>query len=257
VGEVADYIVRAGHSVRVLDKNQVASVSDIFSPHSDSFTFGSIDLVRLVERTTSWSPGFLANWRGLECTSYYANHYKYLLNQTYIFMTLPDLLRQWSDISFSLGPALFLRPNNGWKNFTGQTVKSKDEVKVLSDSCPRDLLVMISPAQTAFRGEWRLFCKAGEGVITGSQYYDEHGELKVNRKIPRSVWEFGDEICREREGYAPDPLFVADITLHSGRYPRLIELNSWSSSGWYAADYTKIIDETVKYVDQMKGLDNG
>jgi len=116
---------------------------------------------------------------------------------------------------------------------------------------------MISPAQTSFRGEWRLFCKAGEGVITGSQYYNEDGDLKMNRKIPRSVWEFGDEICREKGDFAPDQLFVADITLHSGRYPRLIELNSWSSSGWYAADYTKIIDETARCVDQMKGLDNG
>ena len=55
--------------------------------------------------------------------------------------------------------------------------------------------------------------------------------------------------------WKPDKIFAVDVGLSYGNVPRLIELNSFSCSGWYSSNCEKIIEAANSLAEiEYKGL---
>ena len=124
------------------------------------------------------------------------------------------------------GETLFLRPDLGDKAFSGGTFGPED-LTDLPDT--PDLAVIAAPIRD-ITAEFRFVIIDGE-VATGSQYARD-GKLDVRFDV--------DAACRARAReaaliYAPAAVYVCDVAM-TREGPRVIEYNSFSSSGLYACD---------------------
>ena len=136
---------------------------------------------------------------------------------------------------------MFIRPNSGFKQFTGQEfVLNTFQNKRFG---PDDMLVVISPFKEITE-EIRFFCTKDK-VITGSTYGNTQNKIDIcnpQYSIPVS---FASKIL-QKVNWKPDLIFFMDIAmLHN--LPCLMELNSFSCSGWYSCDPKLIIQEASKF----------
>lgn len=219
---------------------------DQFEPHDCVVVLGSINLVRQIQRTKPWIPGAFANFKNMECLTYYAHFGKYLLNSEYHICPVGDLSRRIPDLEEKWGE-LFIRPSSGMKQFTGQRLDVKGWKSNPEMYGKPEQTVVVSPYNSGLRQEYRLFC-SGTKVLGGSQYYNCEGQYETkgldmnNLSIPekRAVG-FMEGILRET-AWRPDPIFVADIgMLLNGHIPKLLEINSFSCSGWYKTPPAELV----------------
>src|SRR5690606_3444445 len=118
-------------------------------------------------------PGVYCNLQQLQCTSYYPKFGELLLNSQYIMLPFGELNRQKEFLFQCLGEEkIFIRPNSGFKIFTGKVVTrdSWDEDLRLFGfySVEADKLVIASKSQDIF-GEWR-FVVVDNQIVSGSKY---------------------------------------------------------------------------------------
>ena len=84
--------------------------------------------------------------------------------------------------------------------------------------------------------EYRFFIIEGQ-VVTGSQY--KIGDrVQSSTIIPSDIYQYASE---QAARWQPNRAFAIDIAqTHQG--PKIIELNSANSAGFYACDIGKIVD---------------
>lgn len=209
--------------------------------------YGSLNLGKQIQRENKWVPGVYNNAKSLECSVYFNHFGQHLLNQNYAFITIKELLRQ-KDFYYSIfgnsNDEIFVRPNSGFKQFTGTVVgRSRMSLETLGYGYYHEdpsLMVIASGAKQISR-EWRVVV-GDKKVITGSQYKIDC-ELEVSADFPKEVEEFAQSIIPE--DWEPDRLFVMDICESENKLS-LLELNSFSCSGLYDCDLGKIVEMTSK-----------
>lgn len=220
---------------------------DYFPGDACVIAYGSINFTTAVAREANWVPGVWGNRKHLECTYYYPKLGKFLLNSDYIMLPYGELLRQknflYDSLEPYLGTNLFVRPSSPLKTFTGQLVsrlRYEEDVKRLGfyDVNPEDV-VIVSMAK-AIDTEWRMVIIDGN-VVAGSQY-KEMGLTQIREESPIDVWDFAQKVADE---YRIDDAYVIDVGLGT-KGLRLIEVNSFSSSGWYLADKPAIVQAAAK-----------
>jgi len=214
---------------------------------------GSLQMGRKMLRSKMY-PGIFLTLENYECFNYYGYFGKHLLNEDYVMMGLNDVLRN-KDKIFDIfnTDELFIRPSNGYKSFTGQTLVKESfdtDFDILTKSyggLDMNTLVLLSPAQE-IEEEYRFVVIDGK-VIGGAMYMDE-----TNRGFWKAHW---DKPCTNNLAtafakimtniYQPDKAYTIDVCkLKKGGY-KLIELNSFFCASWYGND----LDKIVKAVNEL------
>jgi len=225
---------------------------DQFADDDCVICYGSLNWVRQMTRQKTWV-GIWLNLPNFECTKYYAHFGKYLLNSDYMMMPLSELNRRHLEIAKIYGRDYFVRPSTGFKSFTGQVVNSADWKRsadwINEFGSPEEMVVVSSVKEIC--SEYR-FLVADKEVIAGSRY-KLNGNSEPERYDPNIHYPDAIEVAQQiaAEKWEPDRLYVIDIGAywkHDELFFRLIEINSFSSSGWYDCDPTLPVQEASRIV---------
>ncbi len=226
---------------------------DMFRPEDCVIYYGSIDFMRLVKSGSSSIPGGWCNFENMKCSTYYSYFGAYILNRQYSMMPIGDLIRRWESICVYTSllnsgkllstkidrvvqtcGSLFVRPNSGTKPFTGHVLRHDQVYRLesLIQMVGPETLVVISP-EKHITGEWRYIICEGK-VVAGSKYLPEETcaahapSLRLATVIASQEWQ-------------PDICYTVDIC-ESGGEMHLLEINSFSSAGFYKSNLFCIVD---------------
>jgi hypothetical protein len=245
---IKDAITAAGmeyKEVRYIPLGAENKFYEYFPGEACVIPYGSINFTAAVNREIGWVPGVWGDRKHLECTHYYPQLGKYLLNDDYIMLPYGEMIRQCEFLFNTLGrnTQLFVRPSSPSKTFTGQTISGyhyEDDVKRLGfyDVEPDSLVIVSSPKDIDV--EWRMIVIDGK-VVAGSQYKTET-LTQIREGYPEQVLTFAQEVA---DAYRVDDAYVIDVGLYNGML-KLIEVNSFSSSGWYLADKPAIVSAAAE-----------
>lgn len=196
-------------------------------------------------------------WLDIHCNEYYPKiNSLHLLNWRYIILPYGELIRQKNSIFIYMETdKVFIRPNSGFKQFTGYTVPSRSwdhEIKSLI-MFPEEY-VLIAPERDIKR-EWRLVIgnrpENTPYVITGSQYIED-GQIIENPddKLPIEVKEFAEHIMEYANLYSNYPAFIMDIC-ESDNELQVLELNSFTSAGLYGCNLDLVVSHIPKLLEEF------
>ncbi len=200
--------------------------------------WGSPPLMHHIQKEYAWRPGGWCNFSGLNCSEYYPRLRRWLLNKSCRIGTIDDLQREKESLfsQYSRDNKVFIRPCTVDKVFTGQLVNPDDFVWTLDRARYANCDVLIaSPVPIAC--EWRLIVCRGE-VIAASQYR-RMGNLDIRAGCPDQVARFTSDVWVESQ-WTPDDIFVVDVCESDGKL-FILELNSFSCSGWYQCEPDAIV----------------
>lgn len=213
--------------------------------HTDHVIFhGSLQFAKLILRKTNWV-GVYCNLPMFECLYYYPRFGKHLLNSNYVVLPFGDLDRRksWLFDHLSEDDALFVRPSSGYKTFTGKVVTKKSwDTDVGSFGCfglridPESPVIIAPPIEIA--KEWRTIV-VGNKIIAASQYKD-HGELLKDGDVPDKVINYGQDVLNSIS-YSPDPAWVLDLCETESGDLKVLEVGSFSCSGFYECDLNVVV----------------
>ena len=250
----AEYVPFAGHA---LDLNYFGD--------DDCVVFhGSLNLAAVLSRYTKWIPGVYYTVDNYRCSTYYNYFGKYHVNNDYIMLPFGELDRQHHFLFSKLGKenTIFVRPDSGSKQFTGQTMsletwKADLDLIGFYDVEDTEMVVVSSPKN--IKAEYR-FVVVGDEIITGCQYnaagkyveeamdvgfYSSHAVvLKINEILEGTTWR-------------PDKVFVMDMCQVSSGECYLLEIGCFSCAGLYACDLDMIVQEvsTLAFIEHKEYQD--
>lgn len=160
---------------------------------------------------------------------------KYLLNDDYYILPWKEFVAR------GLKEPVFIKPLSGLKQFTGMVINQDNfdvetNAKYQLEKVDDGLLCVISSPKE-IKAEFRyIICD--KQVVTGSEYrWDNVLDVRIDT-LPEC-----DKLAQEIAGldWQADYVYVCDIAM-TDKGPKVIELNSFSSSGFYACDTHKIVD---------------
>ena len=218
------------------------------------FGFGSIQMVDELSKFGVKNRSY-ANWSQFACLAYYPIFGDYLLNRDYVLLPFGDILRQRWEIfaRFAVDTAVFFRPNEGTKSFSGSVIDLQyleSQIKSWAKYGAKDAdLVLISrPAQ--IQGEWRFAITNhnDEREILGVSLYRYQGNTTYVASAPKPAYDFVLEVLNKTKIYTPDPIYMLDIALLLDGTYRVVECNSLSSSAPYAMDVLPVVQKLKTYI---------
>lgn len=105
--------------------------------------------------------------------------------------------------------------------------------------------VLISTTKKIYE-ETRLLI--GDSEILGASRYRVNGRFAPDVDVRPQCIEFVNKILRETQ-WRPDDLFCLDVSLTDDGF-KIIEVNSFSCSGWYAMDTKENIELVSRLVQR-------
>ncbi len=185
-----------------------------------------------------WVPGGWCNFSSFDCITYYPHLKRWLLNGACDIGSIDDQLAAAERLfdQYAIDSKVFVRPCTLEKIFTGQLVTVEDFAWTLQRARYANCQILVSSPKPIDR-EWRVVVHRGT-PIASSQYRSE-GKLDVREGSPTRLLEFVHSIWTH-QSWLPDELFVVDVCESSGAL-FVIELNSFSCSGWYACNPKAIV----------------
>lgn len=201
--------------------------------------WGTLPLMRQIQLHRRWRPGGWCHVENLACSTYYRHFELYLLNSKYAILPGIEAARREAELfdEFGAEDEIFVRPDSMEKRFPGMVVHRENFRDLLSASRydPTIQVVIASPQEV--EREWRLVV-AGNEIVAACQYRDA-GALCVATGCPAEVQTFAADVLK-KVAWRPDELFMFDVCEVNGRL-YLLELNSFSCSGWYAYDAASVV----------------
>ena len=222
---------------------------------------GSIQLFRKLKAELNAYPlGWMTDQNYL-CNRYYPHFQKFLFNDKHVLTSVAGLKHNkwWFYSSFGKEAVIYVRPDGGDKVFTGQLLDLQDfdkfwDNKVVCNVKDDDLVVISTPKNVV--GEWR-YIVTNKKEILGTSLYNYQGQ----RTYVPSAPEKATTLCKQilDVGWYPDPVFTVDICEDSDQNYWLMEINSFTSAGTYAAPKAPIVkrvseiaEEEWKYNDFLR-----
>lgn len=229
----------------------INEINTVFNDQDEDcvITYGSLNLIKLIQRTKKWIPGTWCNFANFCCSRYFTFYGELLLNNKYIMMPLQELSRRKSEIYDMFGDPIFIRPDKGDKSFGGECVLENyfDCAYGLMDAQTlyESPLILVSKSFDIKR-EWRFFI-ANHEVITGSQY-KALGEKDIQLvSNDQECWKYADIVAKTV--WHPDPIFAIDICEIADGF-KVLEINSFSCSGFYDCDIDALVESANKLAMQ-------
>ncbi len=216
--------------------------------------YGSLNLIRQLQKDKPWVPGSWCTLKNFECTTYYAHLGKYLFNDDYVMMPLAELKRRKDEVYnlFCEGPTwrdindhsvIFVRPSSGFKSFTGKLLEYRHfdkDFEWFDESSSPESMVVISSAK-AIHKEWRVVI--ADRKVIASSLYKRDGKNDFEGNAPAEVLLFAAQIALLE--WQPDPMYVIDIIDNYGEL-YLMEINSFSCSGLYHCDVRPVVEHASR-----------
>ena len=233
-----------GHKVIVLNITNHFELNPNLIEQNGCVIFqGSIQLFRKLKTELTLTPlGWMTDQNYL-CSRYYPHFQKFLFNDRHVFTTVAGLKHNkwWFYSSFGKEAIIYVRPDGGDKTFTGQLLDLQDfdkfwNNKVVCNVSDEDLVIVSTPKNVI--GEWR-FIVTDQKEILGTSLYNYQGQ----RTYVPSAPEKATALCKQilDVGWHPDPVFTIDICEDSDQNYWLMEINSFTSAGTYAAPKVSIV----------------
>lgn len=225
----------------------VAEMEPDVNPEGPVFVCGATAMGKIAARK-GWTPGY---YYPPTMDVIMRGYGEYMLNADAVIAPFEDLTRKWN--------RFHLRPVNDGKAFAG-TIFTWDEMvewrtrvaaldaddNSMTTLTVRDHVVM-SPLKTIY-SEFRFFV-VRERVITGSMY--KRGDrVHYSSDIDPVVRDFAEMLtgqqARRRDeeppvSFVPADAYCLDIALTPDG-PKVIEINSINSAGFYACDMGKFVE---------------
>ncbi|MBW3243653.1 ATP-grasp domain-containing protein [Epibacterium sp. DP7N7-1] len=157
----------------------------------------------------------------------------WLLNRDVILLPFGQVEARAAQLETLFGPRLFMRPDSSKKTFSGCVFDISDighEVSAQRQihNIHGDELVAIDRARDIAPFEYRFWLAEGR-VITHAAYALER--IEDAPPCPPTVARLAEEVARHVEYTLP--MVVADFVLDEGGQPRLVEVNGFSTAGFY------------------------
>jgi hypothetical protein len=237
-----------GHNVHVLrNATGIEPIDPPFTSNEPTLAMVSLGIARRLSTRPEFVPGVLCRPEMLKVSTYGAFWGRHLLNDDYVVLPWAEFVRRREIWIRDAGGAesVFVRPNSCEKIFTGQEIPFDDwhhEVRCMESltGIRPETLVCVSSPKSDIAGEWRFWIANG-AVVTHSHYsWETAGQPgAVCPEPPLECIELANALCREP--WQPDVAYTADICM-TDRGARLVEVNSFSCSGVYEADLSRLID---------------
>lgn len=254
--DIRDILKREGfeyHVEKYVPFSDDLGLSLPFSNNECIVTYGSISFVKqklrqfatLVDNKPKYNyiPGAYLPEKTMECIGYmpFIDKFDNLANANYVFTTFKDLQNR-KEFFYNIFNTnkIFIRPNSGFKTFTGLPIHF-DEFDFEINSLKQlhhvgdDVLILVSNCKN-IKEEYRFFI-VNRVVVTGSQY-KLNDELNVKEGFSLEALAIAQEMAKNV--WQPDIAYACDVGIVNGQ-PKIIELNSFSSSGFYGCDIPKLI----------------
>lgn len=214
-------------------------------------SYGSIQLSRLVERATKWTPGSWTGWDKLACSYYLTHLAQFSIHEDFVFITLGEFIRRpeyyFKLIGTTEDSKLFIKPDSNAKEFHGEVVSLSEYDRwkkfAFCYEPAKELMCLISKPSKIIR-EWRCVI-ADRKFVTGSQYRIlVKGELSAepDKDCPKDVQQFV-EIIAESTEFQPSAIYCMDIGETIDGRLKLIEIGGVNCAGLYCCDIDKIVEK--------------
>lgn len=208
--------------------------------------FCSIENARRVSKfqpSALWLP-YLPTEQGIMHWNWYSTAIPsiQLLNPIATILPFGHIMKNQKYLVDQYGENLFLKPNSPWKPFTGLTVNKNNLQYELSSLAQLEHvfdgeLVVITNAKDIASVEYRCWC-IDEKVITSAPY--SWDKLDNIPDTPLEVIELAEKATWYTTEY--NNCMVIDIATLADGTPKIIELNAFSTSGWYVGmDVEKLL----------------
>jgi hypothetical protein len=252
---LADEVKRQGMDYELITYIPFESGNyDRFDDNECVIVQSSLNLANQLLKEKRWIPNAWLTLENYKCSQYYAALGKYLFNDKYVMMPVAEAKRRinWIFENFGMYDSVFMRPNSGFKTFTGKLFKKqlfeKDWEWVEEFTSPGDLVVVSTPK--LIRAEWRFIIAEGE-VISGS-LYRKNNIPEFERNWPDNVFNLVQKVA---EDYNPDPMWTADICMGYDNNPYLLEIGCFSCAGLYGCDLEPVVKRAAEIaVKEWKDL---
>lgn len=238
LGDLPQAILDAGHDlyrakyIPLSEDQDYPNLNTISTPVILYGTIGYISRCKI-----PFFPGTYAFGSETNCNVYTTSPFgDYLLNRDFILLPFGVLRQRISFLRDLFGDAIFIRPNTGKKAFAGTAFHLDDadvELRTIEElqHTTAEEICLIAKAQD-LKAEYR-FVVGNHEVIDYSQYRRDN-VLDIRRDASVEAMNFAEMIAGLK--YQPDLIYTLDIAeLPSGEC-RIIEINSFNSSGLYACD---------------------
>lgn len=200
-----------------------------------SVFYGSLNLARTARK--KYIGGVWCDLAKLRCSSYYPYFGKYLLNSPYCMFPFGDYknLKPYLFKTFGRELNIFLRPDSGYKIFTGGLIAEQESIShFLANQVVFDNEIVIASEPANISREWRLV--VCDKKIVASSQYQKNGLLDTQEGCPMHVYNFAEEAIKL---WQPEICFVIDIAESNDLF--VLELNSFSCSGFYDCNLDDIV----------------
>lgn len=250
-GDLVKSIKDKGHKVNLVDYDLYKSISeqyDMVADFGDDYdtvyiNYGSIQFCEELKKY-GYGEGNIGLNGTTKCTSYMSFLPQDLfLNKNAIFITW-GMFKQRKEFYKNNYREIFIRPNSGFKTFSGQPILTEDiddHINTLDQisSVTNDTLIMVNESLNIGR-EFR-FIIAGNKVVAGTGY-NHKNKIKDNN-WPEYCEDFANMVATEIIGnyYYIDEAYTMDICILNEQ-PKIVEFNSFSSAGIYHADVDKVVE---------------
>lgn len=140
----------------------------------------------------------------------------------------------------------FVRPVQDLKHFDGTVTVAKEIGRWMSSvdsgnySFDETTEVILAPVKK-IHGEWRFFVVDGQ-VVDGSSYRIA-GQRMANPVARPELYEIAQELA---DGWLPHRTCAMDVALTDDGY-KVIEFNTFNSSGFYAHDIEKVVAAVTRH----------
>jgi hypothetical protein len=201
--------------------------------------WGTLPLMQQVQLHHAWTPGGWCNVKNLDCSAYYSYFGPFMLNGYHALLPGVEAMRREEELfgQYGANDEIFVRSSGINKLFPGKVVyKENFREAIAASRYDPESQVLVAPPKEVGR-EWRLVI-AGDEIVAASQYRD-FGTISVSPDCPVHVSEYVGDILR-RVRWRPDSLFVIDVCESDDRF-YLLELNSFSCSGFYECDAAAVV----------------
>ena len=206
--------------------------------------YGPIRFVR--QKNKGFVPGAFGFKKETDVSFYMSQlSSKLFFNSDAIFLPFGLIEERKDLIQDMFGDEIFIRPDSGFKSFTGLSLKTnsiQDELGSLRQTNnPFSNELCVVAKSKPILGEYRFVICEGE-VVTGSQYRWD-GKMDIRIDVHHECWEFAEKVAKAN--WQLDTCYVVDIFLGEDG-PRIGEFNSFSSSGLYNCDMDRIVEAVTK-----------
>lgn len=215
-------------------------ISTKFPKGSCVVTHGTVQFCQQIEKHFGkmWTPSMYFNANVKSWSKFAPYIGNDLLNDDYIILPYEDVKRRLVSQE-----AIFVKPESGLKEFTGQVISYKEDFEKLSPHHKIDPTTLcVVAAAKDIRAEFR-YVIVDKKVVTGSEYrWDNKLDVRIDthpvcdamaKKVAEADWQ-------------ADTVYVCDVALVDGDQAKVVELNAFSSSGLYACNTYKIVEAVSK-----------